>query len=330
VVDVNQRGAAFLVFIALLSLLPVVDAGNLIAPPGRFPDNSFFGYISPGETSRAFMRCDQGDIFYGEMALEGGGVVDFFICDSDNYDLWQASQEATLYELAESVDSCTWRFQVPHDALWMAVFVNNATSFTVRISASYYKVSPGQILATNGLLSLEAGSAVLIALGAVLLYRRQRSQSSSSRIELDTEQTAHPGRYLELFRTATALTLLVQCCSITLVVLLEISSRWDPSVSTNGFNILLLFYLIPLILPLLLANELFKRRQCKTLLTLWSIGAAAFGHYFLWAYYIGGGMTLLGWALSYIVPSWIPLAFVMAEAISLSSPAPSQKEQGII
>jgi hypothetical protein len=85
-----------------------------------------------------------------------------------------------------------------------------------------------------------------------------------------------------------------------------------------------------LILPLLLANELFKRRQCKTLLTLWSIGAAAFGHYFLWAYYIGGGMTLLGWALSYIVPSWIPLAFVMAEAISLSSPAPSQKEQGII
>ena len=200
----------------------------------------------------------------------------------------------------------------------MAVFVNNATSFTIRITASFFKVAPSTILAFNCFFSFEAGWLAMIFVGSILFIRRKRSQYSSPRIDLDTTQMdSEPRPFLERFRIVTASTLLIQIGLVTTVVLMELSIRWDPSSSYNGFNLLIVFYLIPLFIPLLMANELFKRRQCKKLLAAWSLGAAMIGHYFLWAWYIGGGASLFGWALSYIVPTWIIIAFVLAEAISL-------------
>lgn len=330
-VDLSQRGAIILVFIFAFSLLPIVDAGHSVAAPVYTPDNSLSAYLGPGESTRVFMQCDAGDIFYGDLAIEGGGVVDFFICDPSNYDLWEASQDATLYEPAEDVHSHNWRFQVPHEALWMAVFVNNATSFTIRITAFFFKVAPGAILAFNSFLSLEVGWFAMLTIGSVLFIRRKRSLYLSPRIDLDSDlNTAQPGLYLRRFRLLAASTLLIQCGLITLVVLLELANRWDPGSSYNGFNLLLLFYLVPLILPILLANELFRRRQCKGLLALWSIGASAFGHYFIWAWYIGGGMMLFSWALSYIVPSWIVIAFILVEVISLQRKFDVRHDESIL
>ena len=69
-------------------------------------------------------QLDQGDVIYVYFEVTSGSDIAFFICDAENYDLWIDEQNATAYEVQNSVGSYSTSFSVPSDGEWRVVFIN--------------------------------------------------------------------------------------------------------------------------------------------------------------------------------------------------------------
>ncbi len=69
-------------------------------------------------------QLDQGDVIYVDFEVTSGSDITFFICDAENYDLWINEQNATAYEVQNSVGSYSTSFSVPSDGEWRIVFIN--------------------------------------------------------------------------------------------------------------------------------------------------------------------------------------------------------------
>jgi hypothetical protein len=288
----------------------------------RSPDNMVRAWIDPGDYLSVSCRCNSGDVFYGELHLLTEGVIQFFVCDEANFDLWHGGESATLYGVVSGVRTHTWKIQVPHDGRWIGVMVSEEASQDVRVSASYHKASQTQILVKNVLFTTEIGLFVLIGILSVGLLRSRRDMLRAFRVGLETEiEVSTPGTWLRFLRRATAVTLVLQSVAITAVVVLAAAESWDPGSPYNGFTILYMFYLIPLFVPLLCARNLFLRRQCKGVLMLWSLPSLVIGNHFLMGWFGGGGSLLLAWALAFALPTWLYIAFTLSEAIALHTPS---------
>ena len=278
-------------------------------------------WIDPGDYLSVSLPCNEGDVFYGEFHLVTEGVAQFFICDETNLALWREGGSPTRYDLVSGVSSRSWSIQVPEEGRWCGVIVSQEGSQSIRVSASCNKVSQLQILGRNMFFGFEIAAFSLIGILSLLLVRRRRNQQGAFLIELEPASEANlPGAWLGWLRKATASLLVLQSLSIGVIVVLYVIERWDPGSSYNGFNLLVIFYLIPLLVPLLCARTLFQRRMCKGVLMMWSVPALALGNFFLWGWYVGAGSSLPLWALAYAVPTWLYFAFVLAEAIMLRRP----------
>ncbi|MHA1247636.1 MAG: Ig-like domain-containing protein [Candidatus Thorarchaeota archaeon] len=94
---------------------------------------------------------DQGNGIYGEFQVTKPSsgddqIITFFICDSENYDLYTSGETASVYHLQENVASYSFKFVVPKDDTWYFVFRNYAllTSKTVNLDL-YMDLTPPSI-----------------------------------------------------------------------------------------------------------------------------------------------------------------------------------------
>ena len=72
-------------------------------------------------------------------ASGGDKIISFFICDQENYDIWDSGQTASVYELQENVGSYSFHFRTPHADTWYLVFVNHAVLTSKTINLDLYR-----------------------------------------------------------------------------------------------------------------------------------------------------------------------------------------------
>ena len=77
-----------------------------------------------------YSGCESGDSIYGDFEVTSGGDIDFFICDQDNYDLYDTGHTASVYQKHDNWGSLTWSFTVPAAGTWHVVFSNADSLFT--------------------------------------------------------------------------------------------------------------------------------------------------------------------------------------------------------
>jgi hypothetical protein len=66
-------------------------------------------------------------------------IIDFFICDQDNYNLWDSGKSASVYQLQENIGSYSFHFKIPHDDTWYFVFKNHAVLTSKTINLDLYR-----------------------------------------------------------------------------------------------------------------------------------------------------------------------------------------------
>ncbi len=311
-----RKGLAALCWLTMCALLlPTVSASITGSASGvLLPDDSTLTWIDPGESSRVSRQCQEHDIFYGELSLRTEGAIDFFICDEANFDQWADGHPAVVFGNTTGVTSHSWKFQVPHDGRWIAVFANTDSGITVRVWASFYSVSSSAILVRNAIVVAELAVFIAVGVASVMMVRSRYWTPDSLRADSDPAQKREVpyGRLLRFGRGLGGV-LVVQSASIAVCLFLVIAERWNPEDSLNGLNLLGVVYLFPLLVPLYAARRLMQRKRCGRHLLLWYLACMFFGNFYLWAWFASGGYgssIILVWVLSYLLPSWLVLAYL--------------------
>jgi hypothetical protein len=90
-----------------------------------------------------YSGCKSGDRIYGDFEVTSGAGIDFFICDQENWDLWDTGHTASVYQKHDNWGSLTWDFTVPEAGTWHVVFDNMDSLFTSKhIVGHIYHVVP--------------------------------------------------------------------------------------------------------------------------------------------------------------------------------------------
>jgi len=89
-------------------------------------------------------NLNRNDGIYGDfqVTIPSSGadqVTHFFICDQDNYDLWESGESASVYHVQENVGSYSFHFRIPYDDTWYFVFKNYAIFTSKTINFDIYK-----------------------------------------------------------------------------------------------------------------------------------------------------------------------------------------------
>ncbi len=87
---------------------------------------------------------NSGNGIYGDFevtypASGGDQIINFLICDQENYDLWVAGQTASVYHLQEHVADYSFEFIVPTTDTWYFVFKNYAIFLSKTIDVNLYR-----------------------------------------------------------------------------------------------------------------------------------------------------------------------------------------------
>jgi hypothetical protein len=81
---------------------------------------------------------DGPDGIYGDFEVTDNTIT-FFICDQENYDLWDSGESASAYHLQEVVSSYSFHFRIPYDDTWYFVFNNNDYFTSKTVNLDLYK-----------------------------------------------------------------------------------------------------------------------------------------------------------------------------------------------
>ncbi|MFX1561080.1 MAG: zinc ribbon domain-containing protein [Promethearchaeota archaeon] len=84
---------------------------------------------------------DTSDTIYVEIEVTSGGDIDFFICDQENWDLWESGYTASVYQKTENAGSISKSFRIPNAGTWHVVFQNDAL-LTRKHIEGYIGLSP--------------------------------------------------------------------------------------------------------------------------------------------------------------------------------------------
>ncbi len=114
-----------------------------------------------------YTDLDAGDIISVSIDVVEGPGIDFFICDDENWDIWEGGGTASVYNLRENVGSLTASFTVPRSGTWSVVFDSDSLS-NIHIEGTINAYTPTTTTSTSSPadLSLIAGA---ITLGLLLI-----------------------------------------------------------------------------------------------------------------------------------------------------------------
>jgi hypothetical protein len=87
---------------------------------------------------------NSGDGIYGDFEVTSPAsgadqIINFLICDQENYDLWVGGQTANIYHFQEHVADYSFEFIVPTTDTWYFVFKNYAIFLSKTIDVNLYR-----------------------------------------------------------------------------------------------------------------------------------------------------------------------------------------------
>lgn len=85
-----------------------------------------------------YWDLDYSDGIYGDFEVTDNTIT-FFICDQENYDLWDSGETASAYHLQEVVTSYSFHFRIPYDDTWYFVFKNNEILISKTVNFDLYR-----------------------------------------------------------------------------------------------------------------------------------------------------------------------------------------------
>ena len=132
-------------------------------------------------------QLDQGDVIYVYFEVTSGSDIAFFICDAENYDLWIDEQNATAYEVQNSVGSYSTSFSVPSDGEWRIVFINYNSLVRKHIEGTIEirdPTSPANLAYGVQLLCMLS----VLILGAAVAFRPMRKRAKMRKDMLEYGQ----------------------------------------------------------------------------------------------------------------------------------------------
>jgi hypothetical protein len=121
--------------------------------------------------AKYYSSCEEDATISGNFEVTSGSDIDFFICDSENYDKWCNLEDATAYNIKYNIGSLDFSFTVPADGRWYIVFVNDAWLTRKHIEGNIYYHAP-QSAEYNPIVGLAIlGGVGGFALVFVILYK---------------------------------------------------------------------------------------------------------------------------------------------------------------
>ncbi len=116
----------FSLFILYLVLPAVVSASTPKNQTGFFPEDDVDVWIDGwGWHHWWWTGLDTSDRIYVDIEVTSAGGIDFFICDQENWDIWESGGTADVYSLLENRGSISVTFNVPYSGTWHVVFSND-------------------------------------------------------------------------------------------------------------------------------------------------------------------------------------------------------------
>lgn len=120
-----------------------IDAANVTILSADYYSNHNFVIPILGDYSISW-ALSQTDGIYGdfEVTVPSSGVdqiIDFFICDQANFDLWDSGETASVYHNQDNVGSYSFNFRVPYADTWHFVFKNYALFLSKTINLDLYR-----------------------------------------------------------------------------------------------------------------------------------------------------------------------------------------------
>ncbi|MFW9965258.1 MAG: Ig-like domain-containing protein [Candidatus Sifarchaeia archaeon] len=84
------------------------------------------------------------DGIYGNFAVTSPDsgpdqIIDFFICDEENFNLWDGGETASVYHLEQNVADYSFEFRVPSSDTWYFVFKNWGLFVSKEIDVDLYR-----------------------------------------------------------------------------------------------------------------------------------------------------------------------------------------------
>ncbi len=129
-------------------------------------------------------QLDVGNVIYVDFEVTSGAEITFFICDAENYDLWINEQNATAYEVQNSVGSYSTSFSVPSDGVWRVVFINYNSLVRKHIEGTVeiiYPTSPSNL--AFGALLIGIISVLILGIAVAFHPIRKRAKMRKDMLE---------------------------------------------------------------------------------------------------------------------------------------------------
>ena len=161
----------------LLVVLVVVTLAQMSTPVSAIDIDV---WINAGTHYTVYITdAETGGTIDGDFTVTSGNDVEFFICDSDNYDRFLNSLSTSVYLHRSRTTTYSFDFTIPSDDTWYVVFSNEYSFITSKHLEGYVDYSPpSPVIPTVGtdirvlaLVGVVAIFSFIILLGIVKVWR---------------------------------------------------------------------------------------------------------------------------------------------------------------
>ncbi|MDF1537286.1 MAG: hypothetical protein P1Q69_00050 [Candidatus Thorarchaeota archaeon] len=309
---------SLVVVLVLLSLpLSSYAVDNLESPPHTPADGSVV-WIAPYSNYTGGWFCRESDVFFGNVmvvdsnytygntvVVDSNDTFDFFICDSENYELWSNGEDAAFLIDIEDITSYAWALDVPFNSTWYRIYVNDGPH-EIRVSSSYASTTKVKLvmIPTIYIFEIIACCAILRSfLNSVLRKRDTQSDYDSKKPLFTLEILDRIGFGALLTQSLIMLTMSI--------ITIQYLSPIDNVTSVMGMVAVVLIIIPMALIPLACAVSIyFDRNFHYLLLPLWIPLGLVFGNLYtsFWLTARNNDSLILG--LTFLVPIWMTLAYV--------------------
>ena len=315
----TDRRKSKLMIALYLSIVLVVPLMNLVSANGNgslvySPSDAHRLWVDPYSHERAFISCRWGNIRYGGFYIETDDVIDFFVCDKVNYDLWVDGRNASFVYSVEQVNSHDWYFETSMNATWTIVYMNNGPE-QIQVYGTNYCTTQIQIV---GVLAGQLFQVVILI--GIIGLRMRKWLANRHEAEVKLVESSASSNMWTLSSRLTALSLVGQGIVMDVYSVLEIVKALEMDSPYSGFYAGLSTIIIMMsVIPFVFAGLIWTKKRSRVLLWFWILYSLFIGNMWFDAWRNAPDNETLFLGLSFLIPSWISVAFLV-----LMEPLPSK------
>ncbi len=307
----DPRRVLVLGIVICLLTLPTYGDAEIEQIDSSQPLNWGRGWINPYSHRLSFIR-NWGEVIYGGFKVESDYLIDFYIFDRENYELWDDGENATSLYSVQNVNSLSWSIEAPANETYTMVFVNNNPD---RILMEDWDHSTTQVRLTvvPAVFALE----MILAIGLVGLIlfrwrgRRKHRRDSTQSIEL--QGSSEERASLIGLSKITAISLIIQGLLVIVIASLVGMEEYQSSDLTSGIGVAAALFLVGMtVLPFASAREIWRRANPDLLaLYIWVFYSLFMGNGYLNSWLTSSDDTLLHFSVIFLPAAWISTVFLI-------------------